>query len=165
MQNLIRSHISVAYDIARTMVGERADALDIVQDSLTQALSHGSAPAPEDSQFRAWFCKVVRNKAIDWLRARKRLTSLNNDVIEQMQDDTANEPIWALITRQDKQLVQMVLARLHSHHREIILLKDLHDFSYAELADILELTNGTVMSRLHRARTSFAETLLRLKEE
>lgn len=148
-----------ALHLAMQITGSRDEALDILQSALVKAMEHGNAPRPEDAGYRAWIYRVVHNQAIDWLRSQKKF-DLAMD-LESIPDSTDPEQILDL--EQRKLLLHKALNILSSEAREIICLKDFHDFSYAEIADIMCIEKGTVMSRLHRARTELKNKLIALK--
>lgn len=147
-----------AYKLAMQLLQQPADANDVLQDAAAVAISHGSAPAPDSTEFRSWFFRVVRNKAIDKLRQQKRLN--HEQLIEDnLLDQDAETPDSMLEKNRLQQQVKSAIAALSLQQREIILLKDYHDFSYADIAHILDIPKGSVMSRLHRARMAL-KTLL-----
>ncbi len=140
-----------AYSLAYQMLGKREDALDIVQDATAIALSHESAPAQQSSDFKPWFFRVVRNRALDQLR---RQTRFSHEPIENdsMLSGAATNPEQILQQEQLKDTLHRALMELKVEQREIIFLKDYHGFSYAEIAEILGIPKGSVMSKLHRSR-------------
>lgn len=148
-----------AYALAYQMVGERADALDIVQDAATTALTHSKVPSVNCPEYKSWFYRVVRNRAIDLLRRRQKFT---HEIFDDNDDSylSADKPEMALDLLDLKQHICEALEKIKISEREIILLKDYHDFSYAEIAEILDIPSGTVMSRLHRARLSLRKLLI-----
>jgi RNA polymerase sigma-70 factor (ECF subfamily) len=128
---------------ARTMVGDTDTARDLVQEAVARAL--GARRVPSDPPaYRAWMFRIVRNAAIDELRRNWR---------------TSEEPaapavdLWRFDQAQIAKLtVERGLATLAPAHREIIALIDIAGFSYAEAAELLSVPDGTVMSRIARAR-------------
>ena len=99
---------------------------------------------------------MVRNQCIDLIR-RRRPGTVDVDELS----DPGPDPQGSLeITQRDQEL-QQALAKLSSGQRQIIVLRDYMDLSYAEIATILEIAQGTVMSRLHRARLALKEELIR----
>jgi len=154
IQTLTRS----AYTLAYQLMGKQEDATDVLQDAAAVALSHATAPSRKSDEFKPWFFKVVRNKALDQLRKQQRFTheSLEQTSASLISND---EPDRCLQTLRLKDSIHNALMKLETKHREIILLKDYHGFSYIEISQVLELPKGSVMSRLHRARLALRKVL------
>lgn len=128
---------------ARTLMGDRETARDLVQEAAARALGAVRVPS-EPAAYSAWMFRIVRNAAIDELRRRR----VSRTTPEPPPADTWRfDDAWiARIT------VEQGLSALASDHREIIALIDIAGFSYAEAAATLSIPVGTVMSRLARAR-------------
>ena len=150
--------------IRRQLVKQPADAHDVLQDAVTVALSHSAAPSPDSDGFKPWFYKVVRNKSIDCLRRLKRYEEdlLNEDVAL---DQVQHCPQHILNSIQTQQSIKAALDKLSLQQREIIVLKDFHDLSYQDIANVLEVPKGSVMSRLHRTRCALKLKLMPMVEE
>lgn len=160
-----------AFKLAAKIVNNTPDAHDVIQDAAAIALSHSSAPKFSDNAFKPWFYRVVRNKAIDKIRCTqrelKRHASDPNDVFEDhvSTHQTMQNPEQQLLAKQQQNRLNKALAALSVDHREIVLLKDYHDFTYVQIAEILEIAKGSVMSRLHRGRMSLRHELSTLSKE
>jgi RNA polymerase sigma-70 factor (ECF subfamily) len=148
-----------AFKLAMQLLQQPADAHDVLQDAAAIAISHPGAPRARSNEFKPWFYKVVRNKAIDRLRELKRK---NHDSLDEQSVTTLERhgPEAVLQQSQLQQQVQLALTKLSREQREIILLKDFHGFAYGDIAQILDIPKGTVMSRLHRARMALREQLV-----
>ena len=129
------------------LLKHREDAMDVVQDSL-QKLVHGGQFNEKLGTHRCWFLRVVRTGSLDVLRRRKPpdAEALANQADNNKTPDVATErsELTGLLKRE--------LNSMPQDQREIILLRDHQDLSYAEIAEVLAMPAGTVMSRLHRAR-------------
>ncbi|NVJ67166.1 MAG: RNA polymerase sigma factor [Gammaproteobacteria bacterium] len=136
------------------MLGNISDAEDLVQSSIVKVLSHPSAPKG-GVDLQKWLYRVVRNAAIDKLRDQARYQEL--DETPTIDEQT---PEQTLAQQQLKQRLEQALASLPIAQREIVVLRDYHQTSYEEIADILAIAKGTVMSRLHRARLALRQKLL-----
>ncbi len=135
------------FALAFQLLGRHADAADVVQDALRKLVHSGQYDARRGNA-RAWFLKVVRNGALDALRRRK---AHDAEAVAEL-TDAAPSPDATAEQNELSQLIRHELDTLPTEQREIILLRDFHDLSYAEIAEVLGLEGGTVMSRLHRAR-------------
>ncbi len=165
--------MSSAFSLAASIVSQTADAHDVIQDAAITALTHANAPVQDSCDFRPWFYKVVRNKAIDKVRQDKRYKAQmpNGDTLASFDNTNARPALDSLIADQQKSLEADLqrseahkrlfdaLSRVSIEHREIVLLKDYYGFAYADIANILSIEKGTVMSRLHRARQALQQKL------
>ena len=146
-----------AHALAIQLLGNREDAADAVQDSLTKVLANPGAWNAERGALKPWFLKVVRNRCLDLIRRRRP----GDEPAEKLCDQRPG-PEASASTREEQLAVRRALAALEDAQREIIVLRDYLDLSYAEIAAVLDIAKGTVMSRLHRARLALQ---LVLKEE
>lgn len=158
----IKGYCPGALILAEQILGCHDDALDIVQDAVITVL--GQSPRPDEPRaLKAWFLKIVRHRSIDRLRADKRY---DRSVSAEEALDAAAEtgermnPQLQLEQSQTRLQIQNALMTLDSTHREILILREINGFSYAELAELLEINQGTVMSRLHRARMALRRQLM-----
>jgi RNA polymerase sigma-70 factor (ECF subfamily) len=148
-----------ALHLALQITGSREVARDIVQTAVVKSLEHRNAPRLGEDGFRPWFYRVVHNQAIDWLRFNRKFIG-DGDVPDVPSEALSPEDELDLERR--KVLLHKALNQLKPQQREIICLKDFHEFSYEEIAEIMAIEKGTVMSRLHRARMALKEALVAL---
>jgi len=144
-----------AHVLAIQILGNADDAADAVHDAFTRVLTKPGAYQPSKGPLKPWFLHVVRNCCIDMIRRRRPGTA---DVDELT--DSGTGPEQALEISQRDGALRQALARLPEEQREILVLRDYVDLSYAEIAKVLGIANGTVMSRLHRARLALKEELI-----
>ncbi len=131
---------------ARTLLGHREAARDLVQEAVARALTARQVP-DDPPAYRAWLFRIVRNAAIDEIR--KHRPEAFEDVPEPLPD------LWRYEDSAIARLtVEQGMQRIAPAHREIIALIDIAGFSYAEAADLLGVPAGTVMSRVARARSA-----------
>lgn len=144
---------------ARWLVGSGQEVEDLVHEVVLRALEHADS-IEDPARLRAWLFRTARNARVDLLRAgtaRSRLTVLEGG-LEDLEDGAIPaDPLPAILDRVD---VEKALAKLPEIARAIVLLGDLWQFSYEEMAIILEIPVGTVRSRLARARARLAQLLL-----
>lgn len=143
-----------AHALATQILGNADDAADAVQDAFATALSRPGTYDASKGPLRPWFMRVVRNRCLDMLR-RRRPADDSVDTVS----DPAPGPEQVLRKEQRSIVIRQALSRLSSDKREIIVLRDYMDLSYAEIAGVLDVAPGTVMSRLHRARLALKEAL------
>lgn len=143
-----------AHALAIQMLGNADDATDAVHDAYVKVLKQPEAYNANTGPLTPWFLRVVRNRCIDLIRRRR---PGDTDVAELSDPGPGPEGLLETVQR-DRQL-HYALSGLSTGQREIIVLRDYMDLSYAEIADILGIAPGTVMSRLHRARLALKEEL------
>ena len=145
-----------AFGYAWQMLRHREDALDAVQAAMLSVWRHRHKLDPQrDAQ--GWFFRVLRNQCLDTLRRRKSRRTTGPPT-EPTTGSSANPAIQA-DQDEDVRRLRAALGELNEAQREIILLRDFHDLSYADIARTLNVPQGTVMSRLHRARTALRDLL------
>lgn len=142
-----------AHALAIQILGNADDAQDAVHDAIAAALGNPGAYDARKGPLKPWFLRVVRNRCIDMLRRRRPESSM---LVDELQS-SARTPEEALEASQARSRVGRALASLPAERREIIVLRDYLDLSYAEIAKVLDIAPGTVMSRLHRARMALKE--------
>lgn len=134
----------------------RATADDLVQEALAKALDrHGQLRDPD--ALNAWLCSILANCWHDLLRRRKDMTDIDELDESELFDDGCPED--ECLQNEIVQRVRLAVSRLPAGQREVVTLVDLEEFSYAEVATILEIPIGTVMSRLSRARSALRDAL------
>ncbi len=161
-KQLMLPELDAAYNFARFLCRNPDVAQDIVQDAYIKALKgfelyRGGNP-------RAWIFAIIRNCFYDWqkdhrhklhVEADMQIADLEEDVTAQIASDD-DTPEAALMRKSQSQSAQAVLTSLPQPLREILVLREIEELSYREVADTLALPIGTVMSRLARARKEFA---------
>lgn len=156
LEELGRSCRQQAYVFALQLIGNPDDAMDVAQDAMVRffrSLRRFDAARP----VRPWLLRIVRNLVRDRarrMRVRKTesLEPTSDDALAIEPRDQGPNPEAMTSTRQLQAMVWACVQRLPDHYREVIVLRDYQDFAYAEIAKILKIPRGTVMSRLHRAR-------------
>jgi len=151
-EQVVLPHLDAAYNLARWLVHDPTLAQDVVQDASVRALGYFTTFRGGDG--RAWLLRIVRNTAYDTLASRKRdsATSLDDVAPELEPSDPADDPETALSRRQDLRTLDQALAALPVELRECLVLRELEEMSYKQIAHVTGMPVGTVMSRLWRAR-------------
>lgn len=143
-----------AHALAIQILGNVDDAADAVHDAYASALAKPGSYDRKKGPLKPWFMRVVRNRCLDMLRRRRD----SSDKVDEVADCGAT-PEEALAVSQRSVRIRNALAAIPSDKREIIVLRDYLDLSYGEIAGVLDIAGGTVMSRLHRARLALKEAL------
>ena len=144
---------SGAHALAIQILGNAEDAADAVHDSFATALGRPGAYDARKGPLGPWFLRIVRNRCIDLLRRRRPPSGVHVDELA----DRADGPEAAAEQADRDRLLKRALASIAADHREILVLRDYLDLPYAQIAGVLDIAPGTVMSRLHRARLALAE--------
>jgi RNA polymerase sigma factor (sigma-70 family) len=148
------------YNFARWLVHDSNDAEDLVQETYLKALRSFASFQP-GTNFRAWIFRILRNTFLSsCLKLERRVTvamDSEEDGPELAVDTETPETI--LMNRLSSQQVQRAIDKLPVHYREALLLCEVEEMSYQEIAEILTIPMGTVMSRLARARKAVRESL------
>jgi RNA polymerase sigma factor (sigma-70 family) len=144
-------HLQAAYNLARWLVRNDHDAEDVVQEAYLRAFKFVGGYRGGDT--RTWLLTIVRNTCYTWLQ-RNRARELT-DSIDETPDEVAldfSNPELRLVQDVDAQMVREALAELPLEFREVMVMRELEELSYKEIATIADLPIGTVMSRLARGR-------------
>jgi RNA polymerase sigma-70 factor (ECF subfamily) len=153
-------HMAEAYRLAQWLTGNAYDAEDVVQDAALRAFrgikSFGAVNA------RAWSLTIVRNTAYSWLLKNKsKAVVFTDDLSNAQQQELEHEglhgtrvetPEEIALFKADAEAVQQALAKLPAHFREVIVLREMNQLNYRDIAEITNVPIGTVMSRLSRGR-------------
>jgi RNA polymerase sigma factor (sigma-70 family) len=163
-EELFRPHMDAAYNLARWLTRNESAAQDIVQESYLRALRSLNRFAGGNA--RAWLLTIVRNQSYTWLKSaggNNRWVNIGDELEE---DNLAladmHTPERDAISKEDTAHVQQTLEALPPIFREVIILKELEEMSYKDIATVTGVPIGTVMSRLARGRLMLKTELLKL---
>ena len=151
-EELVLPHLNAAYNLARWLTHDVNDAEDVVQDACVRALKYvGSLTG---SSARAWFLTIVRHAFYDWCKRNRPAEIARDDgtAIDSAVDPAAVDPEQAFVRNAESKALADAVAALPLAYREVLILRELEELSYKEIANIAEIPIGTVMSRLARAR-------------
>ena len=165
---LVLEHQNKVYSLALRMVGNEEDALDMAQEAFIRAFNSLSG-FRGDSKFSVWLYRLTSNICIDFIRSRakKRTVSMTwtdeegGDAGELEIPDETWSPETQLERRMTRESVQRGLDSLSPQYREILLLLEINGLSYEEIGRALGIEEGTVKSRIFRARKKLCDFLLR----
>jgi RNA polymerase sigma-70 factor, ECF subfamily len=141
------------YNFARWLTRDAAEAEDLVQDAYVRAMKGFSGFQP-GTNFKAWMFRIVRNTFLSSRTASKAIhVSLDGEDGEEVELPAVMEtPESMLVGARTRQQIQAALERLPANFKEVILLCDVEGMRYQEIADLLDIPLGTVMSRIARGR-------------
>ncbi|MBK9346682.1 MAG: sigma-70 family RNA polymerase sigma factor [Burkholderiales bacterium] len=158
---LVARHQDRIYRFLVRLTRSHDDALELAQETFIHAwtaLERWQAQA----RFSTWLFQIARNQAIDLLRRTQRVDFVEFDAgVADSLADSAPTPEEALYSTQRLRALERALQRLPTEHREILLLREIEDLSYDEMAAVLNISLGTVKSRIARARTALLERMPR----
>ena len=156
-EEIVLPHLDAAYRLARWLVRNEHDAEDIVQEASLRAFRYFRTFSGGNG--RAWFLTIVRTTTWGW---RRRGFQAPTDAFDEQHHSRArpmSDPEAVLLHTDDVALIEGAMCNLPEGFRELLVLRELKDLSYRELADVMEVPIGTVMSRLSRARQAFRVAL------
>jgi RNA polymerase sigma-70 factor (ECF subfamily) len=157
-ETVVLPHLDAGYSLARWLTRNDADAADVVQEACLRAFRYFDSYREGDP--KSWLLKIVRRTCYDWL-ARNRPAELVALETESSLNGAAHEPpvmsvdADALLqSRSDLRRLDQLIETLPPPLREAIVLRELHELDYRQIASVTGVPIGTVMSRLHRARAA-----------
>ena len=145
-------HLPAAYNFARWLLQNGGDAEDVVQESYLRALKYFAGYHGGDS--RAWLLAIVRNTAYSWLQQNRsrQLTAPIDETTESLAAADNQNPETIFLARIDVEELRQAVTDLPIEFREVLVLREMEELSYKEIAALCDLPIGTVMSRLARGR-------------
>lgn len=171
-EELILKHEKIVYNVALRMMNHSEDAKDISQDVFLKAYKN-LANFDERSAFSTWLYRITHNTCIDEMRKRKGKYSysleeeLENEEgsVQRQIADEGDTPEESLLREEQKGEILQALDMLSGEHKAAIVLRDVKGLSYDEIAEILEVSMGTVKSRISRARNQLKTEILKMREQ
>jgi RNA polymerase sigma-70 factor, ECF subfamily len=157
-EELVLPHLDAAYNLARWLTRNTQDADDVVQEAYLRAFRFIGGFRGRDA--RTWLLKIVRNTCYTWLH-QNRAQQVTDPFDEQVHTEAAEsqDPEKLLLRKAEGQLLNQALEELPTDFREVFVLLEFEGLSYKEIAEVLGIPIGTVMSRLARARHRLCESL------
>ena len=150
-EELAMPYFARLYNFACWLTADRTAAEDLVQESYMKALK-GFSSFQQGTNFRAWIYRILRNTFLTSKTGLQTAGSFGDEELAQSEPATNITPETILLANLEQQAIQQALEALPVNFREVILLCDLEEMSYQEIAQTLAIPVGTVMSRLSRAR-------------
>lgn len=156
------------HNVAVWLVGNAADAEDVVQEVYLRAFRYFEGY--QGGNFRVWLLTIMRNTFITWMNTRRADRLVFHGAAPGGNTENTEETAWGtpprdpealLMERFDSETLQRLMQRLPMEYREVLLLREIEDLSYKQVAEVTGLPIGTVMSRLSRARLTLRRLWLR----
>lgn len=170
-EELVVRYETTIINMAYRLLGNRSDASDVCQEVFVLLLRKIGSFRGE-AKFSTWLYRVSLNACHDHARRLKRHFSLSEspsedlpEIEQRLPDDGLHSPEESLERSEIQDVVHEAIARLPYKFKEVIFLHDISDFNYKEVAEILDISLGTVKSRLNRARTRLAKELEEYREQ
>lgn len=163
---LVEQNQSKIYSLCYRMTGNPEDAADLTQEAFLNAW-RGLSGFGGQSAFSTWLYRLASNACIDFLRREKRRAALSMTLEDEDEDRQADLPDqrWSpereLERKEVRQALQAGLSALSPEHRQVLLLRETEGLSYQEISQVLDLEEGTVKSRIARARMALKEFLVK----
>jgi len=155
---LVLPHLNAAYNVARWMTRNSSDAEDVAQEAMLRAFRFFDNFRGDDG--RVWLLTIVRNTYLTWIRRESpQHNSLEFDELLHSDVESALTPELEVVRQATAQQVRFAIENLPAEYREVILLRELEQLSYKEIAAITESPLGTVMSRLSRGRSMLRQSI------
>jgi RNA polymerase sigma-70 factor, ECF subfamily len=155
----VLTHLDAAYRFARWLCLAPADAEDVVQEAVL--LAYRAFDSTRITDAKSWLLAIVRNCHLSSVRSRKRRPSVSLAEVDESAFDEALQrpvdPADAHARQEGERVLERLLAQLPTAHRELLVLRELEELSYREIAALMSIPLGTVMSRLSRARDALKE--------
>jgi RNA polymerase sigma factor (sigma-70 family) len=160
-------HLDAAHNLALWLAGNASDAEDVVQDAYLRAYRYFDSF--QGGNFRVWLLAIVRNAFITWVKENRSERMMfvpdtpvakNADKEETMWGSQPRDPESLLLESIDSQALGRLMEHLPAEYREVLLLREVEDLAYKEIAEVTGVPIGTVMSRLSRARLSMRQRWL-----
>ena len=162
---LVTANQTMVYNLAYRMTGNPDDAADLTQEAFLNAWK-GLARFQGHASFSTWLYRLTSNACIDFLRKEKRRSALSLTTEGEEEEgrelevaDQRFSPERELEKKEARRAVREGLAALSPEHRQVLVLREMEGLSYTEMAHLLDLEEGTVKSRLARARLALKDFL------
>lgn len=161
-ERLALVHLDASLNLARWLTRNDHDAQDVVQEAFVRAMRYIDGFRGDNA--RAWLLQIVRNTCFTWLQenrpAERAALDDPDEVLHEIAAPAADEPPALAMRRADRLSINRAIADLPIAFREVLVLRELEDLSYKDIAHIADIPVGTVMSRLARARGLLRQALL-----
>ena len=149
-EQLILPHLNAAYNLARWLTRNEQDAEDVVQEAYLRAFRFFDSFSGVDG--KVWLLAIVRNTCLTWRRHESRIAKVSFDEETHGVSETAATVEGRLVDEVNSEQLRSCLDALPLEYREVLVMRELEEMPYKDIAEVLSLPMGTVMSRLSRGR-------------
>lgn len=170
-EEVVRAHGRRIYNLCYRFTGRPEDAQDLTQEIFVKAYRNLGGYDPARAALGTWITTIARHAVVDFFRRTKshRRTASLDDLLDEDSGGTSlqvrdegPQPDASLAARDTQRAVQTAIQQLRPELREVVILRDLQDLDYSEIAALLQIPEGTVKSRISRARAELARILIRI---
>ncbi len=166
-EQLLQAHTRKIHSLCYRFTGRAGEAEDLTQEVFIKVFQTLATYDAAQGSFGTWLNRVARNHLVDhYRRTRKdRVTSSLEDETAGVESKTSGEesPMARVETRERRELLQSALDQLSPDMREAVILRDFQDLDYEEIAQVLQVPQGTVKSRINRGRLELAKVIKRME--
>jgi RNA polymerase sigma-70 factor (ECF subfamily) len=167
-EELVRQHTRQVYGLCFRFTNSAQEAQDLTQDVFLRVFKTIKTFRSAEGSFHTWLARVTRNLLIDHYRRtrQERVTDSIEEQLPMLQETgvaAAARPDQALAGREANEILQATLQKLSPDLREAVILRDLQEMEYREIAEVLDIPEGTVKSRINRGRAELARLLRKQK--
>lgn len=161
---LLQTHTCRVYNLCYRFTGRSEDAEDLTQEVFIKVFRTLKSYDPLQAKFATWVSRIARNHLVDHYRRTRgdRLTSVLDDRMPIADASSGANPQSTVESRERSERLRTGLSKLSPDLREAVILRDLQDLDYAEIAQVLQIPEGTVKSRINRGRLELARALERM---
>ena len=159
-EQIVLPHLDAAFNLARWLLRGRSDAEDVAQEALLRSYRFFGGYQGGDA--RAWLLQIVRNTSYTWLEKNRDMKH-STEFEEELYVPTGPTPEAMAIAGNERERLSRALEDLPARYREVLVLRELEGCSYKEIAELVGIPIGTVMSSLARGRERLREALLRAR--
>ena len=155
------------YRLSRRIIGNQADAEDATQEVFLRVFEQATK-FDRRSQFSTWLYRLTVHHCLNKAQQRDRKRASEHraaELLERACDQSAASPLDRIASKEQSELLDKLLQSLPTNYRACLVLREFEDLSYAEVAEVLEIPVGTVMSRLSRAREQLCRDLKKIEQE
>ncbi len=170
-EQLFEGYYKKVYNIALRMIGNHDDACELAQEVFIR-IYRSIGGFKEESQLSTWIYRIATNVCLDELRRRKnrKIVSMDEDIklednqLKRQLEDHKPTPDIIAERNETREAIKEAILQLPEHHRTMIIMRDIQGLSYDDIAKILQTPEGTVKSRINRARQALKKLLVNNKE-
>ncbi len=161
---LLQAHTHKVYNLCYRFTGRTEDAEDLTQEVFIKVFRTLKTYDVAQAKFSTWVSRIARNHLVDHYRRTRsdRMTSKLDEQMPIVDPSMGGHPAGRVEAREQRELLHDGLTKLSPDLREAVILRDLQDMDYAEIAQVLDIPEGTVKSRINRGRLELARVLKRM---